>query len=41
MDEGFIMVYQSNDPDWVVAKHGTYLEGSRNCGDYHAGVFVA
>ncbi len=42
MDEGFIRVYQSADADWVVAKPGaTYLEGSRNCGDYHDGVFVS
>lgn len=37
-DEGFIRVYQSSNPEWVVGKPtGTALE---QCGDYHGSTFV-
>jgi Tfp pilus assembly protein PilX len=48
--EGFIRVYQSTRPGWVVADvPSTYtansapwgLQQSQNCGDYEAGVFIS
>ncbi len=39
-DEGFIRVYQSTDWNWVAAKSdGSWY--TRQCGDYHSGVFVS
>ncbi len=45
-NEGFIKVYQSADPVWVVAgvpaDHGTNgLRGSENCGHYHGWTLVS
>ena len=43
-NEGFMRVYQGDSAQWVVAdappNYGQFgLRNSRNCGDYHAGVF--
>jgi type II secretory pathway pseudopilin PulG len=43
-NEGFIRVYQSDNPAWVVASPpanygNTGLRDSENCGDFHSGVF--
>lgn len=35
-DEGFIRVYQSNDPTWVVAGRQSTIHNTYNCGDYNS-----
>ena len=41
-DEGFIRVYQSNDPEWVVGSVPVDdMRDARNCGHYHGNAFVS